>query len=156
MAATLITETQWHESPGYGPTQYAIAYLGQMVASPYYNDGRLVPEMGYFTSPVPGEDLVAVATIDTAGPAAEVAFTLEGIYGDLTGIDIVIDRTGGTAWDPGPLFADGARTSVQVAASLAALISLEADMSAVAADGTVTVTAVDPVTALTITTLAVN
>ena len=155
MAATLITETEWHESPGYGPTQYAIGYLGQMVASPYYNDGRLVPEMGYFTSNTPGADLVAQANIGTAGPAASVDFTLAGIFGDLTGIDIVIDRTGSTIWDPGTLFADGVQNPIQAAASLAALISLEPDMSAVAVANQVTVTAVAPATALTITTLAV-
>jgi hypothetical protein len=158
MAAQLITETEWHESPGYGPTEYAIGYLKQMVPSPYYRDGRDVPDMGFFTSPVPGEDLVATATIDVAGPATEVEFTLTGVYGELTGINIVIDRTDGLngPFAPGLLFNDEPITGVQAAASLAALISLEDDMSAVASAGTVTVTIVGTdVTALTISTLTV-
>ena len=157
MAATLISETLWHEGPGYGPTDYAISFLKAMVPSPYYRDGRDVPDMGYYVSSTPGEDLVPGATIDTAGPASSVAFSIQGVFPELTGIQIAITRAGGANgnYNSGPLFSAKAETADEVAAALAAIISEEADMTAVASGDRVTVTMVAPVTALTITSLTV-
>jgi hypothetical protein len=153
--ATLITETQWHGNPR-PVVAYASTIYNEMVPSPYYLDGRDVPTYGSIVTSVPLESLEPEATINTPGPLPAVVFTLAGVYLTDKGVDIAITRTGGAV----PSYVNTIITKVPVvyddfATQVADILSVEVDMSAVAVDGVVTVTAVAPATALTITALTV-
>jgi hypothetical protein len=153
--ATLITETQWHGNPR-PVVAYASTIYDEMVASPYYHDGRDVPTYVSLVTPDPIEDYEPSATITTPGPAAAVVFNVGGVFLDGKGIDIAITRTGGAVPSyVNTILAQGPTNYDEFAVQIAAIISAEVDMSAVAVDGVVTVTAVAPATALTITALTV-
>jgi hypothetical protein len=152
--ATLISQTQWHGNPR-PVTAYASTVEDGLVASPYYKDGRDVPVYAHLVTAQPLGVLTPTAVIDIAGPLAAVQFTLGGVY--VTGkiLDITIVRT--TAPDYVTQFiAPTAVLGADFATEVALGISKELDMSAVNVDGVVTVTAVLPVTALTITVLTVT
>jgi hypothetical protein len=152
--ATLIAQTEWHGNPR-PVLAYASSLEDGLVASPYYIDQRDVPVHDHIVTSVPLGDLTPTAVIDIAGPLAAVEFTLGGVY--VTGkiLNITIVRT--TAPDYVTSFiAPTATLGADFATEVALGISKELDMSAVNVDGTVTVTAVLPVTALTITVLTIT
>jgi hypothetical protein len=153
--ATLIAETKWHGNPR-PELAYASSIYDETVASPYYLDGRDVPVYLHTVTSFPITDLVADATIDVAGPLATVEFTLSGIWTAGTALDITIVRT--TAPDyVATITAPAGGTFDEMAVYVATQISKELDMVAVASiGGVVGVTAVAPVTALTITVLTVT
>jgi hypothetical protein len=153
--ATLITETKWHGNPR-PVVAYASTLYDEMVPSPYYHDGRDVPTYASLVTAEPIETYEPSAVIDVAGPLAAVSFTLGGVFLDGKGIDIAITRTGGAVPSyANTILTEGPSNFYDFATQVAATISLEVDMSAVAVDGVVTVTAVAPATALTITALTV-
>jgi hypothetical protein len=153
--ATLITETQWHGNPR-PVVAYASTLFDAQVPSPYYLDGRNVPTYASLVTSVPLETLSPTAVINVAGPLAAVSFTLGGVFLDGKGIDIAITRTGGAVPSyTNTILAKGPENYDDFAVQVASTISAEIDMSAVAVDGVVTVTAVAPATALTITALTV-
>jgi hypothetical protein len=153
--ATLITETQWHGNPR-PVVAYASTLYNDTVPSPYYLDGRDVATYDSLVTPEPIETYEPSAVITTAGPLASVVFTLGGVFLSDKGIDIVITRTGGLNGNYiNTIITKGPKNFNDFATEVADVISVESDMTAVAVDGVVTVTAVAPATALTITALDV-
>jgi hypothetical protein len=151
--ATLIAQTEWHGNPR-PILAYASTVEDGLVASPYYQDGRDVVVVDHFVTAQPLGTLTPTAVNTTPGPAAAVVFTLGGVW--VTGklLNITIVRT--TAPDYTTSFVSSGSIASDFATEVALGISKELDMSAVAVDGVVTVTAVAPVTALTTTVLTIT
>ena len=156
MPAALLTETQWHGNPR-PVTAYASSVYIEDVVSPYYLDGRNVPTYKHTVTPVPLSDLVPRATIDIAGPAQQVEFTLDGLWPELTSLTIYLTLTGTATGDYDEvLFSPGLDGPVQAAAGVADAINSHPELAAIAVGQTVYVSAMLPVTAITITTLTVG
>jgi hypothetical protein len=150
--ATILAETTWHGNPR--PVEaFASTFFDAQVESPYYNDRRNVPSFAHVVTSIPYT--VAGAANTTPGPAASVVFTLSGVWLVSNSLTLTIVRT--TAADYGPVVFTPlvGQTAEDFAILVAASISTQADMDAVAVGAVITVTAVLPVTALTITTLTV-
>ena len=153
--ASQLTETKWHGNPR-PILSYATTVFDVEVASPYYKDGRDVPTYGHYVTPVPLTDLAPAATIDVAGPAPLVEFTLDGLWPELTSLTIFLTLTDTAVGDyDEELFSTKLEGPVQAAADVAAAISLHPELLATSDGQTVIVSALAPVTAITITTLTV-
>ncbi len=153
--ANVITDVKWHDNPR-PVASYATSVYGESVPSPYYKDGRNVPVVRHFITPEPLPDLTPRITIEEAGPSPVVAFTMEGLSSDLQGYDFVITRTDGLDGDYiDTIFHSGPTVGpVEAAKGVASVINEQDDMEAVAINQTVQITAVAPVTSLTIVTAA--
>ena len=153
--ATLIAETVWHGNPR-PVTAYASSVYVEDVVSPYYLDGRTVPTYKHTVTPVPLTDLAPAATIDVAGPAPLVEFTLDGLWPELTSLTIFLTLTGTAVGNYDEvLFSPTLEGPVQAAAGVADAISLHPELLATSDGQTVIVSALAPVSAITITTLTV-
>jgi len=153
--ATLIAETKYHGNPR-PVLSYSSTVFDEAVASPYYKDGRDVPVYNHYVTPVPLADLAPVATATIAGPAATVAFTMDGLWLDPTTLTVLITSTGGVNFSEVVAWPTTALGPVEAAARMAALITASSgDMTATSDGVTVSVFVVAPSTALTITTLTV-
>ena len=153
--ANIITETEWHGNPR-PVLSYNTGVFIEQVASPYYKDGRNVPVIKNYTTPAPLTDLAPAATVDVAGPAPLVEFTLDGLWPELTSLTIYLTLTGTADGDYDEvLFSSQLEGPVQAAAGVADAISLHPELLATSDGQTVLVSALAPVTAITITTLTV-
>jgi len=155
--ANIVSETQWHGNPR-PITSYVTTVFEDSVVSPYYNDRRSVPDHNTYNTSVPLEALVPTPTIDILGPAAAVVFTLQGLWTSPTVLNIAITLTGNTLGDVSTAvaFSTDVLGPVGAAEAVAGVINaLGLECVATTVDNVVTVTAVAPVTACTITTLTV-
>ena len=153
--ATIIAETQWHGNPR-PVVSYATTVFVEQVASPYYADGRAVPVHLTVNTPVPLADLAPTATIDVAGPADPVEFTLDGLWPEFTALTIFLTLTDTVEGDYDEvLFSPMLEGPVTAAAGVAAVISEHPELTATSDGQKVIVSAEAPVTAITITTLTV-
>jgi hypothetical protein len=155
--ATLASQTQWHGNPR-PVTAYASAIFDGTVASPYYIDGRDVPLTEHIVTANELSDFAPGATNTTPGPAVLVEFTLDGVWTPTNAVlDITIVRTDGLNGDYVNTFkAPAAMTAVEMADYVASVINEESDLTSNNAEGIVIVSALAPVTALTITVLTVT
>ena len=153
--ATEIAATTWHGNPR-PITSYVTTVFDAQVASPYYADGRDVPVHNTYNTPVPLADLAPAATIDVAGPAVLVEFTLDGLWPELTGLQILLTLTGTAVGNyDETLFSPVLEGPVEAAAGVAAAINEHPELTATSEGQKVIVSALAPVTAITITTLTV-
>ncbi len=154
--ANIVTETTWHGNPR--PIEsYVTTVYDSAVASPYYADGRDVPVHNTYNTSVPLADLAPAATIDVAGPAVLVEFTLDGLWPALTSLTILLTLTGTVAGNyDETLFSPVLEGPVEAAAGVAAAINTHPELTATSDGQKVIVSALAPVTAITITTLTVN
>lgn len=154
--ATLIAETKWHDNPR-PVAAYASSFEDGLVASPYYNDQRDVVVHKHFVTASPIVDIVPSATIDVAGPAPLVEFTLNGIWPQFTSLTILLTLTGTAVGNYDEvLFSPGLEDPEQAAAGVAQAINEHPELTATSDGRKVIVSALAPVTAITITTLTVN
>jgi hypothetical protein len=154
--ATIITDTVWHGNPRPIETYTTSVYEGQ-VASPYYKDGRDVPVYNHYNTPVPLADLAPAATVDVAGPAVLVEFTLDGLWPEFTALTILLTLTDTVVGNYDEvLFSPMLEGPVEAAAGVAATINEHPELTATSEGQKVIVSALVPVTAITITTLTVN
>lgn len=154
--ASLLSNTQWHGNPRPIKSNTSSVYV-EHVPSPYYKDGRDVPVIRYFNTKEPLPDLTPTATIDVAGPATAVSFTVGGVWPELTSLDILLtiaDTVAGNYDET--LFSSELQGPAQVASSLATAISSHPELTATSDGETVNITVDAPGTAVTITTLTVN
>jgi hypothetical protein len=152
--ATLLQQTQWHGNPR-PVTSYASSVEDGVVASPYYADGRDVPVYGHVVTAQPLGTLTPTAVADVPGPDVLVSFDVGGIWGSGKTLTILLTLVGSpdisTSLSPGPTPAG----PDQAAAAFAAALDKDLGVTAGAVDGKVTISAVVPTTAITITTLTV-
>lgn len=155
--ANIITDVKWHDNPR-PVASYATSVYDAQVASPYYKDGRDVPVHVHVNTPVPLQDLVPKATIDTAGPAALVDFTIDGVWREPAEIVIYLSLTDTVFGDYDDIiFAGPDLTGPEEAASvIAGFINEHPELTANNEGQKVIVSALAPVTAITITTLTVQ
>ena len=147
MAIVQLNETQWHGNPR------PIASYHSTV----YDDAVSPIQYKYITTSVPLATLTPTATIDVAGPAPLVEFTLGGVWPELTSLDITITRTDGVNGDfTTTLFSPALQGPIDAANGIAEVINAEPDLTANNDGEKVIVSALAPVTALTITVLTVN
>jgi hypothetical protein len=133
----------------------ATTVFDKVVASPYYMDGRNVPQYAHLTTADPDVSVAdAGAAITTAGPAAIVDFDLSGFWalGDTLNIDINI--TGNPNYSES-LSAPAGMTSEDMASYVAGQLSKNPNMAAAAVGNSVTIFQVGGV-ALTISVLTVT
>ena len=153
--ANIVSETQWHGNPR-PITSYVTTVFDAQVTSPYYNDRRSVPDHNTYNTPIPLQDLAPAATIDVAGPAPLVEFTLDGLWPELTALTIFLTLTGTAVGNyDETLFSTVLEGPVAAAASVAVAISEHPELLATSEGQKVIVSALAPVTAITITTLTV-
>jgi hypothetical protein len=152
--ATLIAQTQWHGNPR-PVTAYASSLEDGLVASPYYADQRDVVDIGHVVTAQPLGVLTPTAVADVPGPDVLVSFDVGGIWGTGKSLTILLTLVGSpnisTSLSPGPTPAG----PVQAAEAFAAALDKDLGVTAGAVDGKVTISAVVPTTAITITTLTV-
>jgi hypothetical protein len=152
--ATLIAQTQWHGNPR-PVTAYASSVEDGLVASPYYHDQRDVVDVGHFVTAQPLGVLTPTAVADVPGPDVLVSFDVGGIWGTGKSLTILLTLVGSpnisTSLSPGPTPAG----PDQAAEAFAAALDKDLGVTAGAVDGKVTISAVVPTTAITITTLTV-
>jgi len=154
--ASLLSNTQWHGNPRPIKSNTSSVYI-EHVPSPYYKDGRDVPVIRYFNTTEPLPDLTPTATIDVAGPATAVSFTVGGVWDELTSLTILLTIADTVAGDySATLVARELTGPVAVAADVAADIDLHPELTATSDGETVNITVDAPGTAVTITTLTVN
>ena len=153
--ANIVADTQWHGNPR-PITSYVTTVYDSAVESPYYRDGRDVPVHNTYNTPVPLADLAPAATIDVAGPAVLVEFTLDGLWPELTSLTILLTLTDTVAGNyDETLFSPVLEGPVEAAAGVAAAINTHPELTATSDGQKVSVSALAPVTAITITTLTV-
>ena len=106
---------------------------------------------------IPLTPLTPTPTIDTAGPAAAVVFTLDGLWVAPSVLTVAITVAGGTNISTTIDFSTSTLGPVEAAQFVAdTIVGLSnGEISASLADNVVTLTAEEPATALTITTLSV-
>jgi len=115
-----------------------------------------VPDHNTYNTPLPLQDLAPAATIDVAGPAPLVEFTLDGLWPELTALTIFLTLTGTAVGNyDETLFSTVLEGPVAAAASVAVAISEHPELLATSEGQKVIVSALAPVTAITITTLTV-
>jgi hypothetical protein len=150
--ATLISQTQWHGNPR-PVTSYASTLEDGLVASPYYLDGRDVPQYAHLVTAAPLGDLAPTAVADVPGPDVLVSFDVGGAWLTGSSLTILLTLVGSpnisTSLSPGPTPAG----PDQAAEAFAAALDKELSVTAGAVDGKVTISAVVPTTSITITTL---
>jgi hypothetical protein len=152
--ATLLAETQWHDNPR-PVLAYASTLFDAAVESPYYNDRRDVPSFAHLVTSVPIGSLAPTAVADVPGPDVLVSFDVGGAW--LTGdvLDIELTLVGSPDFiavlSPGPTPAGPEAAAV----AFAAAINADVGLTAGASGRKVTISAVVPTTAITITTLVV-
>jgi len=154
--ANIVTETTWHGNPR--PIEsFVTTVFDAQVASPYYRDGRDVPVHNTYNTPVPLASLAPTATIDVAGPAVLVEFTLGGLWPELTSLTILLTLTDTAVGNyDETLVVRELQGPVKTAADVAAEINTHPELTATSEGQKVIVSALVPVTAITITTLTVN
>ena len=153
--ATELTSTTWHGNPR-PVTSYCTTVFNEFVASPYYADGRNVPTYTTYVTPLPLADLVPKATVLVPGPAPLVEVQIDGLWPDFSGVDVNITRTNGVNGDYiDTLFHTGETVGpVFTAEALAAIINEEDDLTATSDGQKIIISALAPVTSLTIVTFA--
>jgi hypothetical protein len=109
-----------------------------------------------YNTPVPLVDLLPKATVLVPGPAPLVEVQIDGLWPDLAGVDINITRTNGVNGDYiDTLFHTGETVGpVFTAEALAAIINEEDDLTATSDGQKIIISALAPVTSLTIVTFA--
>ena len=156
--ANIVSETQWHGNPR-PITSYVTTVFDASVVSPYYAKTMApvtVPDHNTYNTPLPLQDLAPAATIDVAGPAPLVEFTLDGLWPELTALTIFLTLAGTVAGNyDETLFSTVLVGPVDAAADVAAAISEHPELLATSEGQKVIVSALAPVTAITITTLTV-
>jgi hypothetical protein len=153
--ANIVSDTQWHGNPR-PITSYVTTVYDTSVASPYYADGRNVPVHETYNTPVPLVDLLPKATVLVPGPAPLVEVQIDGLWPDFSGVDVNITRTNGVNGDYiDTLFHTGETVGpVFTAEALAAIINEEDDLTATSDGQKIIISALAPVTSLTIVTFA--
>lgn len=156
--ANIVSSTVWHGNPR--PTIiYVSTVFEETVTSPYYAKSVApvtAPVHATYLTSAPLTSVTPSVTVDTAGPAASVQVTVEGLWVDLQGVSINITRTGGAGGDYiDTLFHSGDTVGPDyTAAAIAEILNDEVDMSATSNGQVITITPIAPVTSLTIVTFA--
>lgn len=157
--ANIVSDTIWHGNPR--PIQsYCTTVFDSAVVSPYYAKTMApatVPTHATYNTSLPLASLTPTLTIDTTGPATAVQVTTGGLWVNLQGLSINITRTDGDDGDYITSLFHGGTTvgPVEIASEIAEAINEEVDMIATSEGQVITITAVSPVTSLTIVTFAV-
>jgi hypothetical protein len=155
--ATLSAQTTWHNNPRPAEAIASSVFIEQ-VASPYYYDGRDVPVVKQTVTPAALTTFLPGSSIDVAGPAPVVSFSLTGLFLPDSTLTLDIQKGVGTPLNTVLTNTLGRTLNQFEAAGYAAskITSLDTQLLAKASQNTVTIELKDPtVVSLTIVTASV-